>query len=76
MALWEEFIVYVPSPELGGLKIPLCGLCGNTGMLETNTKSPAGIRCGISAPCICPNGRWIKDPKKMQKLRDRRASRE
>jgi len=47
--LWEEFTVS-----------GLCGLCGNTGMVDTKSVSPAGFPCGINAPCICPNGRAIK----------------
>lgn len=40
----------------------LCGLCGNTGWIDTrrHLKSPAGVACGIFAACICPNGRAQK----------------
>lgn len=40
----------------------LCGLCGNHGYIDTVGKlfSPAGIQCGVRAPCICANGRAIK----------------
>jgi hypothetical protein len=39
-----------------------CGLCGNTGILDTRgkVKSPGGDDCGVRAYCICPNGRAIK----------------
>lgn len=39
-------------------KHALCGLCGNTGIINTlgSAISPAGIMCGVSKPCICPNG--------------------
>lgn len=67
-ALWEEYLVYVPSPMLGGLEIPLCGLCGNTGILDTRAKSPQGIPVGIRAPCICPNGRCLKPTKQSRKV--------
>lgn len=40
----------------------LCGLCGNSGMLDTRPTavSGAGIHSGIHAPCLCANGRAIK----------------
>jgi len=55
--LWMEYTVMVLSPVLG-MEIPLCGLCGNSGLLDTTpttkwNKTP----CGIRAFCICPNGR-------------------
>jgi hypothetical protein len=39
----------------------LCGLCGNSGWIDTIGKvaSHAGIRCGIRVPCVCPNGRSV-----------------
>lgn len=39
-----------------------CGLCGNTGIVDTRGKvnDPAGADCGVRAYCICPNGRTIK----------------
>ncbi len=49
--LWFEFIN-------GGL----CGLCGNSGYVDTTLSaiSHTGERIGIRQPCICPNGRKIK----------------
>lgn len=39
----------------------LCGLCGNSGTLNTHgVKSAAGFPCGVKLPCICPNGRALK----------------
>jgi hypothetical protein len=40
----------------------LCGLCGNTGKIDTRgkVKSPVGIVTGVLAFCICPNGRVMK----------------
>lgn len=61
--LWEEFMVEVDCPGYPGIKTSLCGLCGNTGKIDTVGKiqSPAGVSCGIRAFCICPNGRaWKK----------------
>lgn len=36
-----------------------CGLCGNSGIVDTRGKvnSPIGKDCGVLAFCICPNGR-------------------
>jgi hypothetical protein len=41
-----------------------CGLCGNSGVVDTRgkVKSPRGDDCGVRAYCICPNGRAIKQP--------------
>lgn len=59
--LWEEFIVYVKEPRLG-LEVPLCGLCGNSGYVDTLTTATcwADVPAGIKAHCICPNGRAMK----------------
>lgn len=40
----------------------LCGLCGNRGIIDTRHSaiSPAGVRCGGTFLCICPNGRAMK----------------
>jgi hypothetical protein len=64
--LWEEYIVEAPPPR--GLadsieSVPVCGLCGNTGIVETHAKTPYGAACGVCKPCICPNGRAIKRKK-------------
>jgi hypothetical protein len=60
--LWLEFLVQVPMPHLGGIEVPICGLCGNTGRVNTVqlVKTPTGIPCGVKAFCICPNGRQLK----------------
>lgn len=49
--LWLEFV-----------SVGLCGLCGNTGSIDTRSSavSAAGVRCGVRAFCICPNGRALK----------------
>jgi hypothetical protein len=41
----------------------LCGLCGNTGIIDTRglVHSPAGVECGVCQYCICPNGRAAKE---------------
>lgn len=56
--LWMEFTVQVYNDDIK-MDIPLCGLCGNTGIVDTlnSAVSPAGVKCGIKAFCICPNGR-------------------
>ena len=40
----------------------LCGLCGNTGIIDTRGRavSPAGEVTGGEFFCICPNGRCLK----------------
>lgn len=52
--LWVEF--------LGGPNAGLCGLCGQSGIIDTlgHVYSPAGFHCGVIAYCICPNGRAMK----------------
>ena len=61
--LWLEYMVDVEPPQDSRHlleTIPVCGLCGNTGIVETFAKTPYGIACGVHKPCICPNGRAIK----------------
>jgi hypothetical protein len=55
-ALWLEYASRAPG------RPPLCGLCGNTGIVDTRGKvrSPAGVECGVRAWCLCPNGRGWK----------------
>ena len=52
---WLEFLG--PGDE------SCCGLCGNTGLVDTRgtVKTPKGNDCGIRAFCICPNGRLLKN---------------
>lgn len=49
--LWVEFLHH-----------NLCGLCGNTGVVDTiGLRTPAGVHCGVVRACICPNGRmWAQ----------------
>jgi hypothetical protein len=57
--LWLEFLVEVSRPD--GLVISVCGLCANSG--EVNTTSTAVIfdkPAGIKTFCICPNGQTMK----------------
>lgn len=49
-----------------------CGLCGNSGYIDTVGKifTAAGVGCGIKTYCLCANGRAIKhqlDPPKRTK---------
>lgn len=60
---WEEFMVKVPGTM--GFDVSVCGLCGNTGMIDTS-KSPPVTPYGVTIvpirkPCICKNGRFIKE---------------
>lgn len=58
--LWMEFTIYVDM-DFGGkiFPVPMCGLCGNQGIVDTTEKAvtPGGQSCGGKFFCICPNGR-------------------
>lgn len=61
--LWLEYVVEAPPPK--GQEdiletVPVCGLCGNTGIVETQARTTYGAACGIRKSCICPNGRAMK----------------
>lgn len=61
--LWDEYTVFVYRDDIKS-DIPLCGLCGNSGMLNTlATAKWYGKEVGVFLPCICPNGRSIKKMK-------------
>ena len=47
--VWEEFIVD-----------GLCGLCGNHGIVKTDTLTARGKKIGVRQECICPNGRALR----------------
>jgi len=56
-----------------------CGLCGNTGVIDTRgrVETPAGVPCGVLRFCLCPNGRaWKKGRTNLEALAGRRASSE
>ena len=55
---WMEFLGPSGVPHAS----TCCGLCGNSGIVDTRgkVKSPTGVDCGVRAHCICPNGRVIK----------------
>lgn len=55
---WLEFL----GPSGVSHASTCCGLCGNSGIVDTRgkVKSPTGFDCGVRAFCICPNGRVIK----------------
>lgn len=67
---WLEFTVLVKR-VFGDQEfdIPMCGLCGNTGTIDTtnSAKSPAGVSCGGKFFCVCPNGRARKKRKQGSK---------
>jgi hypothetical protein len=54
--LWREFI-HEPTG--------LCGLCGNSGWVDTRgplaSAANPNVGCGVRQPCICPNGRSVKE---------------
>ena len=61
---WLEFVVDVTIDAIG-MKVPICGLCGNTGLIDTTATAKCDGKCvGVLAFCICPNGRARKKPKK------------
>ena len=71
--VWEEFLVQVRWHD-DAAPMPVCGLCGNTGIIDTGPRgrvtTPAGHPCPvIQRPCICPNGRAVK-----RQLNSRRPS--
>jgi hypothetical protein len=56
--LWREFL----GPEGGPHAKCHCGLCGNSGMVDTvgKVRTPARLECGVRTFCICPNGRQLR----------------
>lgn len=65
--IWLEFEIRAFNEELG-FDIPLCGLCGNSGILDTTTSATwKGKPVGVRAFCICPNGRVKKKSSTKQK---------
>lgn len=60
--LWEDFTVMVPMNHLDGKRVPICGLCGNSGIVDTraSARRSDGTVCGVHTYCICPNGRNAK----------------
>lgn len=62
--MWEDYIVQVHNPELG-FDIPLCGLCGNSGIVDTTSSAKwKKKKVGIKSFCICPNGQCLKEDSK------------
>jgi hypothetical protein len=58
--VWDEFVFMFEWKR--GIAASCCGLCGNTGIIDTRgtAKTPDGRDAGIRAFCICPNGRTAK----------------
>lgn len=44
------------------IEITFCGLCGNTGIIDTTQSAitPNGTSVGKKFYCLCPNGRALK----------------
>jgi hypothetical protein len=64
--VWQEFLgpdapYYSDISPLGAKNVH-CGLCGNTGVIDTRLRvlTPLGQPCGVRRFCICPNGRALK----------------
>ena len=61
LSAWLEFSVDISQP--GEIPAPFCGLCGNSGRIDTTRRVTAGVSgkpCGMRGYCICPNGRAYK----------------
>jgi len=57
--LWLEYLGGPPHPDAPASGAFICGLCGQSGVLDTRGEvfSPVGVECGVLRFCICPNGR-------------------
>lgn len=62
---WDEnYVILVPIPHLNE-KVPMCGLCGNSGRIQTNPKRSSGEELGKQEfYCLCPNGVALKEMEK------------
>lgn len=60
---WSEN--YVSFRDWEGLPLGHCGICGNSGVIDTRGKvfTAAGVECGMRTYCICPNGQALKKHK-------------
>lgn len=66
-----------PWREFADAEHENCGLCGNTGVIDTRGRleTPAGVPCGVLRFCLCPNGRaWKKGGANLEALAGRQAS--
>lgn len=66
-----------PWREFADAEHENCGLCGNTGVIDTRGRleTPAGVPCGVLGFCLCPNGRaWKKGGANLEALAGRQAS--
>ena len=62
----DEYEVWVHREDIC-FDIPLCGLCANTGILDTRESAIwQGKKVGVRQHCICPNGRRLKRRNKGQ----------
>ena len=58
--LVEEYTVTVYREDIG-CEIPICGLCANTGVLDTTASAIwQGKGVGVKTYCVCYNGRAMK----------------
>jgi hypothetical protein len=77
-----EYEILMEMPRFPGQKVPICGLCGNTGKIRHEVPPPPayqGVPTGriFEAFCLCPNGRKDKrrHDKAQAKLRAQAALR-
>jgi hypothetical protein len=55
---WLRYTVDVPDTRPGIPSISLCGLCGNSGVINASWRNPIDQQMWKSqSACICPNGR-------------------
>ncbi len=58
--LWKEY--YFKALKDDGTTIHICGLCGNSGVLDTTNSAFWNDKSvGVKRHCICPNGRCLKN---------------
>ena len=59
--IYEEFLIWSLDDRPGIEKITLCGLCGNSGIIDTTKSADHYAKMvGVVGYCICPNGRQRK----------------
>ena len=60
-----EFLTQYSLYHFSNEEHRLCGLCGNTGELDTSSTavSPRGLKPGGEYPCFCPLGRVSRGDK-------------
>lgn len=55
----NHYTTRVSDPNTG-FSYPVCGLCGNNGVIHSKCFTPAGIPIDTKVFCICPNGQGLR----------------